>query len=209
VATKLTVYNNSLIILGERTLSSLTENRKSRRLLDKAWDSNFVKECLEDGFWNFGTRTVLSDYNPSISPDFGLGYAHDKPTDWVRTAAISLDENLNDPLINYRDEQEYLFVDSQTIYWSYVSDDDDYGGDLSIWTESFTRYVETKLAARICMALTQSTSETNRLIKLAEDMCKSAKSKNAMNNPPKFTPLGSWNRSRRGGRGTPNNFRSV
>lgn len=198
MATKLTVYNNALIHLGERTLSSLTENRKPRRLLDKAWDSDFVKECLEAGLWNFATRTVESTYNPSIDPDFGYEYAHDRPDDWVRTSAVSLSDFFHDPLNQYNDEQGYLFCDAQTIFWRYISDDDEYGGDLTIWPQSFTLYVELKLASRICKALTQSDTETTRLEDRAEKQLRSAKNKDAMNDPPKFAPVGSWVRARRG-----------
>jgi hypothetical protein len=210
VATKLSVYNNILMHVGERKLSSLTENRKPRRLLDQLWDSDFVKECLEDGLWNFATRTVESEYNPSIDPDFGFAYAHDKPDDWVRTSALSLNDYFIDPLNAYNDEQSYLFCDAETIYFRYISDDDEYGGDLTIWPQSFTHFVELKGAARICKSLTQSDTETERLEKKAEKALRSAKNKDAMNDSVKFAPMGSWARARRGSRrGSPNNIRTI
>jgi hypothetical protein len=211
LTTKLQVYNNALSeYLGERKLASLTENRKPRRLLDQAWDSDFVKGVLEMGLWNFATRTVSSDYSPSVDPDFGYQYAHDKPTDWVRTSAISLDEYFRTPLTEYNDEQGYLFLDAETVYWRYISDDSSYGSDLSIWPESFTALAECELAKKICRALTQSDTDRDRLEKMSEKLLRNAKAKDAMNDPPKFPPTGSWLRARRGARrNPPTNIRTI
>lgn len=211
MATKLQTYNNALVVhLGERKLASLTENRKPRRLLDQIWDSGFIKEVLEDGLWNFATRTVSSDYSPSIDPDFGFQYAHDKPTDFVRTSAISLDEYFRTPLTEYNDEGEYLYLGAETVYWRYISDDASYGSDLALWPESFSAYAEAKLAKKICRALTQSDSEENNLEKKCEKLLRAAKAKDAMNDPPKFTTTGSWLRSRRGARqNPPTNIRTI
>jgi hypothetical protein len=198
---RLSIYNNALLQLGERKLASLTENRKPRRVLDQVWDSDFIRGCLEDGHWNFGTRTIRSDYNPSISPDFGYKYAHDKPDDWVRTSALSISEYVTDPLTSYNDEVNFWFCDHPVIFVRYVSDDPSYGGDMSSWPESFVDYVETKLAAKICLSITQSSVKENDLLSKANDMLKVVKGRDAQNDPPKFTPTGSWVRSRAGSRG--------
>ena len=43
---KLTVYNETLGLLGERKLASLTEQREPRRVLDGFWDQT-VAYCLD------------------------------------------------------------------------------------------------------------------------------------------------------------------
>ena len=203
MTTKLSLYNNALTLhLGERKLSALTENRKPRRVLDQIWDSGFVHAVLEDGQWNFGTRTIQSDYNPDITPTFGLQYAHDKPTDWCRTIGISLDAFFNTSLLRYSDESTYIFTESQTIYLRYISDDASYGGDLTNWTEAMVSYAELKLASLAAKAITQSDETAERLTQKAEKAKRAARSANSMNNPTKFMPLGTWARSRGRGRGT-------
>lgn len=200
MTTKLQVYNNILLNVGERKLSSLTENRKSRRILDQLWDSDFVKGCLEAGLWNFATRSIQSEYSPSITPEFGWRYAHDKPSDWVRTSAISISEYFSDPLTAFNDESGYWFLDYETVFIRYISDDVAYGFDLSAWPESFTSYVELEGAARIAKSLTQSDSETSRLEDRSAKALRSAKAKDAMNDAERHTPAGSWVRARGGGR---------
>lgn len=204
MATKLTVYNNALVNhLGERRLASLSENRKPRRILDGIWDSGFVTGCLEAALWNFATRTFQSEYSPSVEPDFGFRYAHDKPADWVRTSALSLGDRFTDPLNQYNDEREYWFCHHPTIFVRMISDDASYGSDLSLWPESFTGFAEARLARLACKAITQSDSDVKALIKEEGRAFKSAKAKDAMNDPPQFTPTGSWVRARRGARREP------
>ena len=49
MADKLSLFNGALLICGERFLSSLTENREPRHLLDNVWSNGGVKACLEQG----------------------------------------------------------------------------------------------------------------------------------------------------------------
>lgn len=196
---KLTVYNGALRECGERKLSSLTENREPRRVLDSVWDNDFIRQCLSEALWNHAMRTVELTYSPSVSPDFGYRRAFDKPTDWIRTASMSGDERFATPLLEYNDEAGYWFADLDTLYVRYVSDDDEYGADLSLWPAKFTQYVETELAARSAKRITGSDSEAAAIRKRADDALKKARSNDAMDEPTKFAPQGSWV-SARGGR---------
>lgn len=211
MATKLSIYNNALTsYLGERKLSSLTESRKPRRILDQIWDNDFIKGCLEDGYWNFATRTFSSEYNPSVDPDFGFQYAHDKPADWVRTSAISSDDYFGSPLTAYNDETAYWFTDCDVIYVKIISDDASFGGDLAAWPRSFTDYVEAKLAARASMGMHHSRVLKNEIEAEAMALLKIARSKDAMNDPSRRTPIGSWASAKKGRLGwkPPTNIRT-
>lgn len=195
---KLTLFNGALRELGERKLGSLSENREARRVLDSIWDADGVKTCLAAGLWNFAIRSVMVDYSPSVEPDFGYRRAFDKGGDWIRTAAVCEDEFFKSPLLNYNDEAAYIFADLDTIYVQYVSDDNDYGGDLANWAPNFVRYVEAWLAARAAMPLTQSTQRRDDMERLAEVWLTKAKSTDAMDEPTKFPPPGTWSRARHG-----------
>jgi hypothetical protein len=203
MASKLSLYTGALRILKERRLGSLTENREPRRLLDDAWGdgstSGAVKYCLEMGQWAFATRTVQADYSPSVEPDFGYRYAFDQPDDMVRPTGIYRDEHCLSPLLLYSDERRYWYTDLQTIYVSYVSNGPDYGADLSLWPESFAKLVEAYLAKEIVGNLTQGDSKAQLAERHWEKIKLEARSIDAMNKPTKFTPQGSWGRSRHGG----------
>ena len=200
--TRLKLYNGALRLLGERKLASLSENREPRRLLDEAWDAGTadgaVRHCLELGQWTFATRAIELTYSPSVSPDFGYRYAFDKPTDFIRTTALCRDEYFRIPLLEYSDEAGFWFADLQTIYVRYMSSDASYGGDLSMWPESFSKLVEAYLAVEICEPLTQSETKLKKVEKTFSDALKFARSLDAMNKPSVIPPQGSWVSARGG-----------
>jgi hypothetical protein len=203
MTTQLSLYNGALRILKERKLANLAENREPRRLLDDAWGNGqtegAVKFCLEMSEWTFATRTVQADWSPSVEPAFGYRYAFDQPDDMVRICGIWSDAACTQPLLRYSDERRFWYADLETIYASYVSNGLEYGADLSVWSETFTKLVEAYLAKEIAGNLTSSYN----LIELASRAWKEAKlesrSIDAMKKPTKFTPPGSWSSSRRGG----------
>lgn len=197
---KLTLYNGALVQhLGERKLASLSENREPRRVLDDVWDGGFVRWCLEQGMWNFAMRSRRATYSPSVEPAFGYRYAFDRPTDFVRLAAISADERFSMPLLDYRDEGGYWFCDHQTIYVKYVSDDAEFGGDFSLWPETFTRWAQAALAERAAVRLSQNRSDRDAVAKEAKRLLTDARSKDAQNEPTRFPPSGNWSSARRSG----------
>src|SRR3546814_6155120 len=97
-ATQLSLYNGALRLCGEAKLANLTEDREPRYVLDDVWDDGALRHCLQQGLWNFAMRTVEAEYSPSVEPSFGFRRAFDKPTDWVRTAAMASDEYFRCPL---------------------------------------------------------------------------------------------------------------
>ncbi|API59520.1 hypothetical protein BSL82_09525 [Tardibacter chloracetimidivorans] len=200
--TQLSLYNAALRLLGERKLASLSENREPRRLLDAVWDNGAtegaVKHCLQLGQWTFAMRTAMVDYSPSVEPSFGYRRAFDQPADMVKLSAICSDEYFKQPLLEYADERQYWYADLDTIYVRYVSNGADYGADLSLWPESFTKVVEAYLAAEICENLTQSETKLQSVEKKFSTALKSARSLDAMNKPTAFMPVGSWAGSRSG-----------
>lgn len=202
--TQLSLYNGALRLCRERKLSSVTESREPRRLLDDAWGDGgatggAVKHCLQLGQWTFATRTAMADYSPSIEPTFGFRYAFDQPDDMVRLIGLCQDEYFKVPLLDYVDERGYWYAPLQTIYVRYVSNDPDYGLDMSRWPESFIKLVEAYLANEIVGNLTQSSSSIKDDIarQLKEEQT-AARSVDAMNQPTRMLPQGNWVSSRRG-----------
>lgn len=202
MTTQLSLYNGALRILKERRLSSLTENREPRRLLDDVWGNGAtdgaVQFCLEMGQWTFATRTVEAEASPSIEPSFGYRYAFDQPDDLVRVTGVYCDPQCNTPLLQYVDERRYWYSNQTPMYVSYVSNSTSYGADLSLWPETFAKMVEAYLATAIAGNLTSSTD----LIRLADAAMRKAKldasSLDAMKKPSRYFPQGSWSRARHG-----------
>lgn len=189
---KLSLYNGALRELGEGKLASLSENREPRRVLDSAWDNDAIQTCLAAGQWNFATNSIELSYSPSVTPAFGYRRAFDKPASFVRTVALCSDAYFKSPLLGYEDEGAYWYSDLDTMYVRYVDSGTSFGLDYSKWPANFTRYVESFLAARVCMPLTQSKSKRDGLERDAEVWLTKAKSTDAMDEATKFLPQGSW-----------------
>lgn len=197
MATELSIFNGALVALGQRELVSVDDPVEFRRVLQRLWDTDFAKDCLEAGDWNFAMRSVEVTQDPPV-PAFGFEYRFQKPSDWVRTFKLSAEDTFKTPLNEYTDEGGYWYANFNPIYVQYVSSHPSYGGNLAIWPESFTRYVEFALAVRAAPRILgpQATQAITKLESKMSVTLKNAKSKDAQNQPPEFPPLGSWARSR-------------
>jgi hypothetical protein len=203
-ANKLIIYNGALLFIGERSLSALTDNVESRRLLDRVWDGGGVDKCLERGQWKFATRASKLDYTSSITPDDSFIYnrAFEKPSDLIRLCALCSDGGFKSPLLDYDDNSGFWFASLDELYIQYVSNDGSYGTDYSLWPGSFKRFVEAWFGCEIVLKLTQSESKEELKKKEMNKLLSEAKSKDAMDGPTKFMPPGRFRADRHGSRGS-------
>lgn len=201
MATKLGIYNSALVLIGSRKIESLSEPRESRRILDSIWDDGLVDYVLEQGEWSFACRTLKYENTESAESQFGHDYLFELPSDHIKTMMVSLDEYLNTPYLDYREEEGYIKAISTPIYIKYISNGATYGGDLSLWPESFSQYVTHYLAFRSAESISKfSENKMLRLEKQLKRKLTEAKSLVAMRQPTQFLPTGSWVMSRRGNR---------
>lgn len=197
MADKLSLYGGACLALGERRVSSLTENSVMRRRLDTAWDSGVVRGCLGRGLWNHAMRSVRLDYSPSVEPPFGLRYAFDKPTDWVRTAIVAHDPYFSNALRRYSDEAAFWFADLDAIFVRFVSDDPSFGMNFGAWPENFTEFVEHSLAFKVAKSTTGSNTDADALEARVKRLLVKARSTDAMDEATTSIPSG-WVAARRG-----------
>jgi len=196
---RLSIYNDALLICGERALANLTENREPRYLLDQIWNQRGIDTCLEEGQWFFAMRTQRIDKEPSITPTFGYQCAFTKPSDWVLTCAIATDEFFRVPTLRYVDEAGYWYSDVITLYVRFVSNDPAYGNNLALWPQSFHEFVAAHFASKIMLKLSSDANKTKEVTDLRKHLLLEAKSRSAMAEPTKFAPAGSWSRARNRG----------
>lgn len=211
MATKLGLFNAALLELGHVRLGDTGEPIEAGRLLNDVYD-RVVASSLNEADWNFAMETVQVDADTGVEPVFGYTEVFAKPTDWVRTIAVSQDPYFYYPETNYYDDSNFWSADNSPLYIRYVSSDTGLGWDLSRWPEEFTRYVELKLADRIAYRVTEDRILIDRLKTDLKLQGIKAKNIDSMNEPnPKFAPPGSWVSSRwgrmsRGDRGTRGNL---
>lgn len=199
MANKLSIYNGALVLLGARKLASLSEPRESRRVLDSLWDNDFIDTILQHGLWYFAVKTIKLEQTDSLESQFGREYLYQLPSDFIKLTRVSLDEYQEEPYLGYRLEGEYIKCGVYPLYISYISNASNYGGDISRWTPTFTRYAEHYLALNA--AETIGKFSENKMLRFEKDMKKkllTAKSDSAMQQPTQFMPTGSWVKSRIG-----------
>ena len=197
-ADRLSIYNGALVsFLGQRPLEALDEDLPNRHDLDQVWNTGGIKACLENGLWNFATRSSELNYEPGMTQDFGYTYAFEKPSDYCTLVMISSEGRFNEAYRHYRDEAGHWWADLPIIYVSYVSDDEDYGLDFSLWPANFTRYVEGYFAWRIAKRVAGADFEEveGRMMRARS----TARGTDAREEASVQLPRGSWSRARTAG----------
>ncbi len=190
---RLGLYNVALRALGERSLDSLTEDGEPRRELDALWSlgNGALRYFLEQGRWSFALRTQQIDSSASIDPSFGYQYAFEVPDDFVHLDMLSADEYFREPLVSFEREADVIYCDIDPIYIRFISDDTDYGADFSKWPETFTLWAGYWMATQIAPRLTAQIN-LERLEEKTNKLLIDARSKNAVQSPTRFPPMGTW-----------------
>lgn len=197
---RLKIYNGACLLLGELRLSSLTEDREVRYLLDEVYNDEGIRYCLEQAQWYFAMRATRLDFNPSVEPAWGYKRAFTKPDDWVATSGIWEDEYLTFPLIGYADEAGFWYADREEIYVKYVSDDVNFGLDFARWPSAFTDYVKAYFAGRVVHKIPGSQTKIEYLLGPpgrenrghVNHTLLIARNKAAMTQPVTFPQRGTW-----------------
>jgi hypothetical protein len=159
-----------------------------------------INYMLEQGFWRFAQRTVKIDYDTSVTPAFGYLRAYLRPSDFVRLYKLCQDEFLLVDLLEYTEEGGHWYGNDDEVYLSYISNHASYGGDLTLWPESFTLYAGYYLATRIVDRLAPpadvgKTGNNNLSLEMKRAL-DDALTKDAMKGPVQFAPAGNWVSSR-------------
>ena len=194
-ASQLAIYNKALRWLEERKLLSLTENREPRRYMDDEYDDNNLY-CLSQGNWNHAMREVELQAETAITPNFGYAYVFAKPNDINHTFQIADNEQYDPLLRGYTDQNNYWYANISPIYVRYISQDPNYGLNLSLWQPTFTEYVAARLAFLCAPRLKQSIDKVQAIEKILRRAKADALSNDAQELPPGKPSWGTWVQSR-------------
>lgn len=196
---QLQLYKGALLALGERTIQTLTDQTEARFALDEVWGDNIIKYALQQGLWKFATRTLMIAPDPSIQTPFGYQFAYEQPSDYVKLAAISLDDRFQIPLTQYDDNNGFWFADSQPIYVQYISQDSAYGYNMNLWPQSFIEWFKYLMAKRVIPRIAPSDDDIARVVNDEKILLRDAKNKDAAEQGTRFTPPGQWVQARTAG----------
>jgi len=209
MADKLSVYNSTLLLLKARRLATLSDNRAERRSLDAVW-SETLNYMLEQGFWNFASRTEELQPSDTAIPVIGYQHAYEIPDDLIKVVRVSDNEYLEPDLKYYEIENDFIFTDVDPLYLRYVSCAYDYGGDPGKWGPTFTRAFEYELAWRAGPQMAAiSSTDREEIRKERKRMLTEAKSKDAASQPMVIRRPGQLVTARAGHRGHTNYMRRT
>jgi len=147
---KLAVYNDALLLIGERKLANITENRLPRRLLDSAFDLGAIDYCLEIVKPVFARKTIKLT-SSVVSADHDLDNVFTLPSDWISTVDVYSDSRLDQPIARYINEDRTIACEFSTVFVRYISSDNSEA--YAKWSPAFTRVVTSYLAREISLRL--------------------------------------------------------
>lgn len=196
MADKLQIFKGALRLLGNAAgLSSLTEVSPARLALDDAW-TPAGEYLLAKGLWNFAMRSVQAEASPSLETEFGYEYVFEKPDDWVRTASISDQAFGMSGFEDYEDRTDYWLANVDTLYISYVSNDDDYGWNVGAWRQPFAKAMEAYLAFESGLPISADRGDRNDMFQLFKTRLQDAKTLDAVDERVRRQPPGRLVRAR-------------
>lgn len=143
---QLTLYNSALLLIGQRELVDLVEDRPSKDYLDNAYsDPSAIDVCLELTKPRFASKVVKLE-SPSVSAEHGLDSVHTLPDEYVTLVGVFSDEKLDQPVSRYLIEDRTLVCEYDTVYLRFTAND----RAMTSWTPMFAQLVSTYLARTVC-----------------------------------------------------------
>lgn len=162
---QLKLYNEALLLAGQRSLSSISEDREPRYKLDEVYADDSVEYCIELAQPACSRKTARLN-----SPTSGLTFSHSHtlPSGYVSLIEVFSDSSLNQPVTRQIVEGDQLLCDFDDIYIRYVA------SDISItdWDASFSKFVAAYFAQKISKRL--SDEEYRDLRAIYKDSLESA-----------------------------------
>ena len=178
MATKLEIYNEALRLVGDLRLVATTDQVEARYALDDAW-SRAVLFCGAQADWPFAMAVIQPLLDSDSSIGYNKSYTFD-PSVWLRTVAVSLDEDFAVQAHYMQTATKFRFNTSETrAYFRYISKNLLQDTDVPNWPEMFCSVVAHRLAFDVCERLTQDPQKAQGLYQLFVEVLGLAKSQHA------------------------------
>ncbi len=196
---KIQIINRGLQLLGSPAISSIQENSRGARAMNRAYDPVKLNE-LRKHFWNFSIKRISIAASATL-PIFGKGNYFLLPGDFLMLAPMDQAYGITaggpisgPPSVNDWQIEGNQIVSNELgpINMRYVSSD----LNESLFDASFCEAFAASLAVNICEELTQSNTKLQNLARMYDDAIKMARRRNAFENRPVQSPTDTWITSR-------------
>lgn len=208
IITKTTIANRALQILGYQPISSLSDNSRGARAMNRAYDP-VLANCLRANFWSFSIKRAILPAG-GTAPSFGKANYFPLPGDFLMIAppdqtmgyiqgGLPLSNNPSSPnnSAQYNDWQVESYPDGGTaiasdctapLYLRYVSS----GITEGVFDPCFAEALAADLAAMTCEELTQSNTKLQNISVIRKEAIDVAKKRNAIEQMPIQPPVDPW-----------------
>lgn len=189
MASKVTVANIGLNMIGENPITSFGDNTPTARAVNLRYDS-VRRIVLRSHPWNSAaSREQLAKL--TNDPPFGWDHQYQLPNDWLRN--IRINDTHTDLLHDrYVIEGEKFLTDMDTVQLIYVRDEE----DPNKWDPMLQESIAARLATELAMSISQDRELRNDLWQLYLQKIGEARSANAMDEPAQQIEASEWLHSR-------------
>lgn len=175
MSVELDICNQALLRLGTNPITSFYEGTVEAYLVNNLIEP-LKLAVLSSHPWSFAT--AQSDLSESSTPPIAdYKKAFDLPSDFIRV--ISAGEKTKGAGLSYRILQNKLHCDADAVTLTYI-----YEAPSADWPPFFKQLLTHKLAAEICIAITESTTRTELMHDLADKEFQRAKLIDAQQDTP-------------------------
>jgi len=194
MASQLEIANWALMLIGEKRLSSLSDDNANAENISAAWD--FLRDrALRRQAWHFAIeRTSLAA--DATAPDWGFDYRYALAGDVVKVLQVSeyypgvdLGDYRNSDTAQHRIEGRYILTDiGAPLYVKWVVNSVDVGE----WDPSFAALMAADIAEYLAPRTVQSDATSQRIAAWRAEAMAEANATNAVEDPPEPVADDSW-----------------
>jgi hypothetical protein len=190
-----TIINRALQLLGYKAVSSINDNDRGARAMQRCYQSVLLDE-LRSHWWSFSLKRVILAAS-ATPPAFGKANYYPLPGDFLDLAPSDPTFGANGggpisgppPIVDWQIEGNQIATDDPSpIQVRYISSNVQEG----LFDSNFAEAFAAKLAAMCCEELTQSNTKLASLGQIYEQAIERAKQRNAFENRPVQPQLDSW-----------------
>ncbi|MGD9724408.1 MAG: hypothetical protein AB7U76_24480 [Pirellulales bacterium] len=188
---KIDIYNGALAHCGEPSITSLNQDNKGARLLNREYDKVRMS-TLGRYRWNFAKKRASVAADPD-APAFGFNFRYRRPNDLLYLIGLGdereTQRNYTSSDQIYKMEGDFILTDQQApLQIAYIENVTETGR----FDPHFVTVFEYFLATQIFYALTKGTDRYQALVRERVNAIKEAKFAHAIENTPEIVMASDW-----------------
>lgn len=173
--TQLELVNAALVKLGAFKIAAMTEDSPQAQIAATLYTP--VRDALLSAYaWNFATRQILLDA-PASTPIADFDYAFDLPGDTLRVVSVGV--HTTGRGVTYRVMNNRIETNAPEIIVTYIASVSE-----AAQPPFFDLVFINRLAAELCVPLTENTARAEGLYRLADQEFSRARSIDAQQDTP-------------------------